>query len=286
MLKFEQELQAEAQLRSLSDVTIHTYVYRVKDLYLHYNREPAELSIHDIRNYFLHLINVKKLGFESLRNRYYSIRFYFVHCRGFSKDDFKFMKVKRPEKLPIILTRQEVRSILSQVKVLDYRVCLELMYACGLRIGEVIKLTPADIDGERKILHVKNGKGKKDRAVPIPDNIYKKLRKYWLSHKNRNLLFPIRSSIDRENTNISIKSRVLQVVFKKALVESGVIRKATPHTLRHSYATHLLDAGVNIRVIQKYLGHRSLRATIVYIHLTNTTEVRCVGLLNKLMSDL
>ena len=89
MLKFEQELQAEAQLRSLSDVTIHTYVYRVKDLYLHYNREPAELSIHDIRNYFLHLINVKKLGFESLRNRYYSIRFYFVHCRGCSKETKK-----------------------------------------------------------------------------------------------------------------------------------------------------------------------------------------------------
>lgn len=286
MLIFEQELQAEAQLRSLSDVTIHTYVYRVKGLYLHYNCEPAELSIHDIRNYFLHLINVKKIGAESLRNRYYSIRFYFVYCCGFSKDDFNFMKVKRPEKLPIILTKKEVRVILSKIKVFDYRICLELMYACGLRIGEVIKLTPADIDGERKILHVKNGKGKKDRAVPIPDNIYEKLRKYWLSHKNRNLLFPIRSSIDRENTNISIKSRVLQVAFKKALVESGVIRQATPHTLRHSYATHLLDAGVNIRVIQKYLGHRSLRATIVYIHLTNTTEVRCVKLLNKLMSDL
>jgi len=286
MYQFEKELQEEAQLRSLSEVTISTYKYRVKGLYLHYNREPAELSIHDIRKYFLYLINVKKIGAESLRNRYYSIRFYFVHCRGFSKDDFNFMKVKRPERLPIILTKKEVRAILSMVKVLDYRVCLELMYACGLRIGEVIKIAPADIDGDRKILHVKNGKGNKDRAVPLPDNIYEKLRRYWPTHKNRMLLFPIRFSSDRMNTNISIKRRVLQVVFKKALEESGVIKEATPHTLRHSYATHLLEAGVNIRVIQKYLGHRSLRATIVYIHLTNTTEQKSVELLNDLMGDL
>lgn len=286
MFQFEKELQEEAQLRSLSEVTINTYKYRVKGLYLHYNREPAELSIHDIREYFLYLINVKKIGVETLRNRYYAIRFYFIYCRGFSKDDFNFMKVKKPEKLPIILTKKEVRKILSHVKILDYRICLELMYACGLRIGEAIKITPADIDGERKILHVRNGKGNKDRAVPIPDNIYGKLRKYWLTHKNRMLLFPVRFSSDRVNTSRYIKRRVLQVAFKKALEESGVIRNATPHTLRHSYATHLLDAGVNIRVIQKYLGHRSLRATIVYIHLTNTTEVRCVELLNKIMSDL
>ncbi|NQV19600.1 MAG: tyrosine-type recombinase/integrase [Armatimonadetes bacterium] len=286
MLQFEKELREEAQLRSLSEVTINTYKYRVKGLYLHYNREPAELSLHDIRKYFLHLINVKKIGAESLRNRYYAIRFYFVYCRGISKDDFNFMKVKRPETLPIILTKKEVRKILSNVRISDYRICLELMYACGLRIGEAIKIIPADIDGERKILHVRNGKGNKDRAVPIPDNIYEKLRKYWLTHKNRKILFPARFSSDRKETNTTIKRRVLQVAFKKALAESGVIRKATPHTLRHSYATHLLEAGVNIRVIQKYLGHRSLRATIVYIHLTNTTEMRCVELLNKLMNDL
>lgn len=286
MLQFEKELQEEAQLRSLSKVTIDTYKYRVKGLYLHYNREPCELSLHDIREYFLYLINVKKIGAESLRNRYYSIRFYFVYCRGFSKDDFNFMKVKRPEKLPIILTRKEVRKILSNIKITDYRICLELMYACGLRIGEAIKITPADIDGERRILHVRNGKGNKDRAVPIPDSIYKKLREYWLTHKNRKVLFPGRFSSDRKYTNTYFKRRVLQIVFKKALAESGILRKATPHTLRHSYATHLLEAGVNIRVIQKYLGHRSLRATIVYIHLTNTAEKRCVELLNKLMSDL
>ncbi len=286
MYQFEQEYREEAQLRSHSEVTISTYLTRIKGLYDYYEREPAELTITDIRKYFLYLINVKKIGVESLRNSYYGIRFYYIYCRGFSKDDFKFMKVKRPERLPVILTKREVRKILSMVRVLDYKVCLKLMYSCGLRIGEAVKIAPADIDGERKILHVKNGKGRKDRAVPIPDNIYEKLRQYWLTHKNRNLLFPTRGSSDRESCNISIKRRVLQVAFKKALLESGVIRKATPHTLRHSYATHLLEAGINIRVIQKFLGHRSLRATIVYIHLTSTTEQRSVNLLNDLMSDL
>ena len=286
MHQFEQEYRDEAQLRSHSEVTINTYLIRIKGLYDYYEREPAELTITDIRKYFLYLINVKKIGIEALRNSYYGVRFYYVHCLGVSKEDFKFMKVKRPSRLPVILTKAEVRRLLSLVKVYDYRICLGLMYACGLRIGEVIKIAPADIDGERKMLHIKNGKGKKDRAVPLPDNIYEKLRQYWLTHKNRDLLFPTRSSSNRESCEISIKRRVLQVAFKKALQESGVIRKATPHTLRHSYATHLLEAGVNIRVIQKYLGHRSLRATIVYIHLTNTTEVRCVELLNKLMSDL
>ena len=286
MYQFEQEYRDEAQLRSHSEVTINTYLTRIKGLYDYYEREPAELTITDIRKYFLYLINVKKIGVESLRNSYYGIRFYYIYCRGFSKDDFKFMKVKRPERLPVILTKREVRKILSMVRVVDYKVCFELMYSCGLRIGEAVKITPADIDGDRKILHVKNGKGRKDRAVPIPDNIYEKLRQYWLIHKNRDLLFPTRGSSDRESCEISIKRRVLQVAFKKALQESGVIRKATPHTLRHSYATHLLEAGVNIRVIQKFLGHRSLRATIVYIHLTGTTELRSVNLLNDLMSDL
>jgi len=286
MHQFEQEYRDEAQLRSHSKVTISTYLNRIKGLYDYYEREPAELTITDIRKYFLYLINVKKIGVESLRNSYYGIRFYYIYCRGFSKDDFKFMKVKRPERLPVILTKREVRKILSMVRVVDYKVCFELMYSCGLRIGEAVKISPGDIDGDRKILHLKNGKGRKDRAVPIPDNIYEKLRQYWLIHKNRDLLFPTRGSSDRESCEISIKRRVLQVAFKKALQESGVIRKATPHTLRHSYATHLLEAGVNIRVIQKFLGHRSLRATIVYIHLTGTTEQRSVNLLNDLMSDL
>lgn len=286
MHQFEQELRAEAQLRSHSVVTIKTYIGRVKGLYNYYQREPAELSITDIRNYFLYLINVKKIGAEALRNSYYGIRFYYVHCRGVPKEEFKFMKVKRPFRLPVILTKTEVRRILSHITVYDYRICLELIYACGLRIGEAIKISPSDIDGDRLLLHIKNGKGNKDRAIPLPISVYNKLKVYWKTHRNRKILFPGLRKSDRLTTNNTITRRVLQVAFKKAMHEAGIVKEATPHTLRHSYATHLLEAGVNIRVIQKFLGHRSLRATIVYIHLTSTTEQKSVELLNSLMSDL
>jgi integrase/recombinase XerD len=286
MYQFEEELRAEAQLRSHSQVTINTYISRVKGLYNYYQREPSELSIADIRKYFLYLINVKKIGIEALRNSYYGVRFYYVHCLGVSKEDFKFMKVKRASRLPVILTKAEVRRLLSLIKVNDYRICLELIYACGLRIGEAVKISPADIDGERLILHVKNGKGRKDRAIPLPLNIYNKLKLYWKTHRNSKIMFPGLRESSRSTTERSFTRSVLQIAFKKALQESGIVREATPHTLRHSYATHLLEAGVNIRVIQKFLGHRSLRATIVYIHLTSTTEKRSVELLNDLMSDL
>ena len=286
MYQFEEELRAEAQLRSHSEVTINTYISRVRGLYNYYQQEPSELSIADVRKYFLYLINVKKIGREALRNSYYGVRFYFVHCLGVSPEDFKFMKVTRYSRLPVILTKSEVRRLLSLIKVNDYRICLELIYACGLRIGEAVKITPADIDGERLILHVKNGKGRKDRAVPLPINIYNKLREYWKTHGNRKIMFPGLREADRSTTDKTFKRRVLQIAFKKALQEADIVRKATPHTLRHSYATHLLEAGVNIRVIQKFLGHRSLRATIVYIHLTSATEQKSVELLNDLMSDL
>ncbi len=286
MYQFEKELRAEAQLRSHSKVTINTYLSRVRGLYNHYQREPAELTIADVREYFLHLINVKKIGREALRNSYYGVRFYYVYCRGVPKEDLKFMQVKRQSRLPVILTKAEVRRILSLIKVADYRMCLELIYACGLRIGEAVKISPADIDGDRLLLHVKNGKGNRDRAVPLPLNIYNKLRLYWKTHRNLNLLFPGLRTKNRATTDNSIALNTLQIAFRKALHESGIVRKATPHTLRHSYATHLLEAGVNIRVIQKFLGHRSLRATIVYIHLTSSTEQRSVELLNDLMGDL
>jgi len=286
MYQFEEELRAEAQLRSHSKVTINTYISRVKGLYNYYQREPAELSIADVRNYFLYLINVKRIGAEALRNSYYGIRFYYVYCRGVPKEDLKFMKVKRQSRLPVILTKAEVRRILSLIKVYDYRICLELIYACGLRIGEAVKISPADIDGERLILHVKNGKGNRDRAVPLPVNIYHKLKSYWKTHRNPKILFPRLKAENRATTDNMITIHILQIAFRKALHGSGIVRKATPHTLRHSYATHLLEAGVNIRVIQKFLGHRSLRATIVYIHLTSATEQKSVELLNDLMSDL
>jgi len=174
--------------------------------------------------------------------------------------------------------------------VVDYKICLELIYSCGLRIGESVRIHNSDIDGERKILTIRNGKGSKDRAVPLPDQMLMKLREYWKTHRNPNLLFPKRNSrnhkTDRSKTNEIIAKRTIQSAMKSALKESGINKQATPHTLRHCYATHLLEAGAHIKAISKFLGHKSLRPTMIYLHLTNNSEIHSYNILNEIMSDL
>ena len=239
----------------------------------------------------MYLINVKKIGRESLRNSFYGVRFYFVYCLKFNKEDFWFINVRRHQKIPTILSQKEVRDILAKVRVLDYRICLKLIYACGLRIGEAVKIKIEDVDGDRKILTVRSGKGNKDRAVPIPENMLLILREYWKTHHNKIFLFPKRKSknkldFDRSKTDLHIPLRTVQNAMRLALLETNITKRATPHTLRHSYATHLLEAGINLRALQSYLGHKSLRATQIYIHLTKNSEIQSYKILNKIMDDL
>ncbi|MEA1972792.1 MAG: tyrosine-type recombinase/integrase [Candidatus Cloacimonadota bacterium] len=291
MHKFEKQLLEESQLRAHTKVTYKTYLNRVRQFHNYINKPLEQVYLSEIREYFLHLINVKKIGRESLRNSFYAVRFYFVYCLNFNKEDFWFINVRRDQKIPTILSQKEVRDIISEVKVLDYRICLKLIYACGLRIGEAVKIEIADIDGYRKILTVRSGKGNKDRAVPIPEKMLMILRKYWKTHQNQKLLFPKRKSknkieFDRLKTENHIAMRTVQNAMKFALQETNITKKATPHTLRHSFATHLLEEGINLRALQSYLGHKTLRATQIYIHLTKNSEIQSYNILNKLMADL
>lgn len=291
MHKFEKQLLEESQLRAHTEVTYKTYLLRLRQFHNYINKPLDQVYLSEIREYFLHLINVKKIGRESLRNSFYAVRFYYVYCLNFNKEDFWFINVRRHQKIPTILSQKEVRAILSKVKVPDYQICLKLIYACGLRIGEAVKIKIADIDGERKILTIRSGKGNKDRAVPIPERMLMILREYWKTHQNQKLLFPKRKSkdktdFDRVKTDNHIALRTVQKAMRLALLETKITKKATPHTLRHSFATHLLEEGINLRALQSYLGHKSLRATQIYIHLTKNSEIQSYKILNKLMDDL
>ena len=291
MPKFEKQLLEESQLRAHTKVTYKTYLLRLRQFHNYIDKPLDQVYLSEIREYFLYLINVKKIGRESLRNSFYAVRFYFVYCLNFNKEDFWFINVRRHQKIPTILSQKEVRDILAKVKVLDYRICLKLIYACGLRIGEAVKIKIADIDGERKVLTVRSGKGNKDRAVPIPERMLMLLREYWKTHHNQKLLFPKRKSknktdFNRMRTDEHIALRTVQNAMRLALLETKITKKATPHTLRHSFATHLLEEGINLRALQSYLGHKSLRATQIYIHLTKNTEIQSYKILNKLMDDL
>lgn len=287
MQPYEQKYLECLELRGVSERTRTDYFRRIKPLERHFSQDPTTLSIQQIREYFLYLIRVKKLGAATLKSIYFSIRFFYVHAVGFKKEDFNFFKPRIEFKLPVVLNKNEVRKIISFVNIYDYKMLLTLAYQCGLRVSEVVKIRIADIDGELKTITIRNSKGNRDRAVPLPENLYLQLKAYWKTHCNKLLLFPKRKSklkeFSREDTTDHISIRTAQKVMHMAIKEAGISKKATFHTLRHSYATHLLEAGVNIITIQQFLGHSNLRSTILYLHLTNASEKKSVEILNKLM---
>jgi len=172
--------------------------------------------------------------------------------------------------------------VLGQVRRSHYQVCLHLIYACGLRLLEGVRLQVRDVDSGRMRVHVRGGKGNKDRYVPLPERTLGRLRWYWCSHHHPEWLFP------RREFGVSgpMSESGVQRAFKGALAESGLGKPASVHTLRHSYATHLLEAGVNLRRIQSYLGHSSVSTTAKYTHLTEEGAVDAVAVINQLMADL
>jgi len=181
---------------------------------------------------------------------------------------------------------------MGNVRFLRYRVCLETIYSLGLRISEGVNLQVCDMDSARMVVHVRNGKGGKDRYVPLPQRTLELLREFWLIHRNPNWLFPRvgRGRYNRYKKNSPIDkpfSRVhIQTAFKEALSASGIYKKVQVHTLRHSYATHLLESGVNLRQIQMNLGHNSPQTTAIYTHLTGIAQEKARVNLDKIMNEL
>ena len=172
------------------------------------------------------------------------------------------------------------------MKRFHYRVCLGTIYSCGLRLKEGVQLRVEDIDSERMMVAVRGGKGNKDRYVPLAQRTLELLRANWLRHRNPVWLFPGRGDFSPTQAQKPMCESGLQRAFRAALAQSGIAKKATIHTLRHSWATHLLEAGINIRQIQKYLGHTTLTTTMIYTHLTDEGEGQNQETINQLMTDL
>ena len=188
----------------------------------------------------------------------------------------------REKKLPVVLSVDEVRQILARVRRWRYRVCLSTIYACGLRLQEGLHLQISHIDGGRQLLHVCHGKGGKDRYVPLPQPVLEMLRQYWGTHRDPVWIFPS----THQTVQGPMDASGLQRAFHGALLDSGIQKPATVHTLRHSYATHLLEAGLNLRMIQAYLGHASPNTTAIYTHLTKPSEDLAIQAVNRLVAGL
>ena len=288
MTPLRRRMIEDMQLRGLSEKTQEAYVRAVRQLAEHYGKSPQHIGDEELRQYFLHLANVKQLSPSTIKVALYGIRFLFQHTLRKEWPTLDLVRPRREKKLPVVFSVMEVQQVLSCIRRQRYRVCLGTIYSCGLRLQEGIHLQVGDIDSDRMMVHVRRGKGAKDRYVPLPAYTLKVLRQYWNLHRHAEWLFPAPT---QPGTPLSTATKPMdasgmQKAFRIALQESGVQKPATVHTLRHSYATHLLEAGVNLRVIQAYLGHSSPKTTAIYTHLTRKVEVVTTEIIDRVTGDL
>ena len=288
MTPLRQRMIEDLQLRGLSERTQEMYVRAVRQLAEHYHQTPERITEEELRDYFLSLKNVKHYSRSASTIALCGIKFFYDHTRKREWTTLTFVRPPREQKLPVILSPEEVRTILAHLKLRRYRVCLTTIYSCGLRLQEGTHLQVPDIDSARLLVHVRCGKGAKDRYVPLPQRTLALLRQYWTTHRHPVWLFPApgRSGLGMATATAPMPRNSVQAAFRAALKASGLQKRASVHTLRHSYATHLLEAGVNLRIIQDYLGHDSPTTTALYTHLTATADARAREALTGLMEDL
>ena len=279
MTKLRQKMMEDLQLAGYSPRTVESYINTVRVLAEYYHRSPDLITEDEIRRFFLYMINERKVSASSVTVYLCGIKFFFEVTMKRTWKVFDMVRPVRSKKLPVVLSQEEVRAILILVLNPVYRMALTIIYACGLRISEGIRLTRSDIDGKRNLLRVRNGKGGKDRYVHLPDRPLELLRAYY-KHLGTDsaFLFPHKDG--------HIKADTLQVVFRTAVRKSSVSKPATVHTLRHSYATHLLENGENLSTIKELLGHSSIATTDIYTHMTGKVNTRLHVNLNGIMSDL
>lgn len=285
MTELRQRMLEDLRLRGFSPKTQEVYLGAVRQLAVYFHKPPDQISEEELRQYFLYLKEVKQVSPSTCTIALSGIKFFYEHTLRRDWPTLDLVRPGRERKLPVVLSVAEVQRILSCLHRPRYRVCLTTIYACGLRLQEGVHLQVGDIDGERGMVHVRHGKGNKDRYVPLPSRTLEMLREHWRAHRHPVWLFPSPHQTEtRRDTPMDVSG--VQRAFRAALVESGVSKPASVHTLRHSWATHLLEAGINLRVIQAYLGHASPTTTAIYTHLTRNLESQVAATVNQVLEAL
>lgn len=288
MTPLKQRMIEDLQLRGYSKSTQRTYVGAVQQLCNHLKKPPGQITEEELRNYFLHGKNERKWSRSTSTVAICGIKFFYENTIKRPWPTLLFIRPGFEKKLPVVLGHNEVRQILRCIRLFRYRVCLTTIYSCGLRVSEGSHLKVGDIDSAHGLIHVRQSKGNKDRKVPLPNKTLILLRQQWARHRNKTWIFPStrRGGPDIRVATTPIHPKSVQTAFRKALSETNIRKKATVHTLRHSWATHLLEQGINLRLIQEWLGHKSASTTTIYTHLTSKTKAEAIGPINALMDDL
>ena len=271
MNDYYQRSMRALQLAGMSERTQECYTRAVRQLVDFYCKAPDQISEKEMEDYFLHRKNIDKWSAATIRISHFGIKFFFKNVLKRKWHIFTYLNAKRERRLPCILSKEEVFRILDHVTTFHNYTFLSTVYSCGLRLSEALNLQVSDIDSQNMMIHIHRGKGAKDRYVPLPHNTLNLLRKYWRTHKNPNLIFPARGrgNNDSPSTKSPMAIDSVQGAFRRARAAAGINKRhVSIHTLRHCYATHLLEAGTNPRMIQRYMGHSKLETTMVYFHFT------------------
>jgi site-specific recombinase XerD len=269
----------DLQLAGFSPKTSKSYLAAVRGLAKYYMRSPDQLTEDEVRGFFLHLINEKKSAKSTVTIYLCGIKFFYEKTLGRQWPVFGLVRPAPSKRLPVVLSQEEVRTLLKSIKKPMIRMALTIMYACGLRLSEGARLKVKDLDRGRKLLWVRDGKGRKDRCVPLPQRPLELLQAYYKIYgMGSEFLFPSGGG----HINIC----TIQTAFRTAVRASSIGKPATVHTLRHSYATHLLESGEDISTLKELLGHSDIVTTNIYLHMTEKITGRLGKSLNDLMHDL
>jgi integrase/recombinase XerD len=262
MGKLRDQMAMDMELRRFSPRTVSCYLACMRNVAIHFGKSPAELGDEEIRGYMHHLIEERKASQALISQSYSALKFFFEKTLQRSWNASRIPRSKQRKKLPGVLTRQEVEAIFSATKNLKHRAILMTIYSGGLRISEATRLRVSDIDSGRMMIRVSEGKGLKDRYTLLGERNLEILRRYYKAYRPLEWLFPGR------NASEPVSISAVQRVFKRSLQKAGIKKKASVHTLRHCFATHLLESGTDLYYIQRLLGHKSAGTTSVYLHIT------------------
>lgn len=278
MSVLRERMLEELRVRNYAPETQRHYVARVARFAQHFHKSPELLGPEEIRSYQVHLVDEKKCSWTVLNQTVCALRFLYLTTL---RQDWKIRHVpyaRGERKLPIVLSHREVLGLFESVSNPKHLSILLATYSGGLRISEVANLKVIDIDSDRMILHIRQGKGRKDRMVPLSSVLLSNLRSYWQSTRPKRLLFP------GEDPNRPISSSSIRQFLRRAVRIAGIKKSVTMHTLRHTFATHHLEAGTDLRTLQLIMGHRSLKTTSLYLHVS-VDQVRSAKSPLDLLSD-
>lgn len=279
---FYETVRKEMQVRNYSPQTVKSYLSSLRAFVNHHSpRHPRELGDEDIRDYLVDLLIRRRLAASTVNQVYNALIFLYSKLYHRPLVVGSLPRPKKDLRLPSILNETELRQIFECTVNQKHRVMLMMAYACGLRVGELVRLRIEDIDGVRRLVHVRGAKGKRDRYVMLPQSLIPELEAYWAQNSlgRSGWLFP------GSEPGIHLAIRSIQEVLEKSLRKAGIVKPVSMHTLRHSFATHLLEHGTDLRYIQTLLGHRSSKTTEIYTHVSNANLSRISSPFDSLKKD-